>query len=437
VKKSDTVAFKPNRKTPPPIRQVSNIILPTPIFHQLDNGIPIHETRLGTQEIMKLDIVWRTGRPDEHKRLATRATTRLLREGTPSFNSAQIADILDFYAGTFQSPTGMDFSSVTVYCMTKHFQPIIPLVAEIILQPTFPQKELDVFKDTNIQRLNVELTKNDTIAYREITERIFGAKHPYGENSFPQTYLDITRDDLVKQHAQKMTSDNCTIFLSGKTDDNILKLINQYLGQTKTTKILDPYPLRFETPNQTPQKIRIPNPANADAKQSSIRIGRRLFNRHHPDYPGFYILNTIFGGYFSSRLMTNIREEKGYSYNIYSATDTMSLDGYFYIASEVGNEVVQPTLKEIYAEMEILRTQPVPQQELEMVRNYLLGNLLTILDGPFNIADFLKSLTMDNIPFEALDQLIHTIKTITPEELLALAQKYFNPADFWEIIAGA
>ena len=168
---------------------------------------------------MKIDIVILSGRPEEHKRLTSRATSRQLREGTASFNSAEIAQQLDFWAGTLKMPVGLDTSNIKLYCMTKHFPKLLPLFAEIIQQPTFPQQELDTFVENNIQNLAVELTKNDVIAYRTITELAYGADMPYGYNSMPDDYRALTSEDLKQFHRNHYTSDNMLIFLcSGITD---------------------------------------------------------------------------------------------------------------------------------------------------------------------------------------------------------------------------
>jgi zinc protease len=422
---------KLNRKTPPPIHEVTTMTLPTPSVSKLDNGIPVYETRLGTQEVMKLEIVFMAGRPQEHKRIVSRATARQLREGTKSFTSAELAEQVDFYAGTLQSPSNLDTGGLVMYCMTKHFPKLIPLFAEMILEPVFPEKELTTFIENNIQNLAVELTKNDVLAYRKITELIYGADHPYGYNSIPELYRALTPDDLKQHYKECYTSDNCMIFISGKTDASILALLNQYLGQHKTKALKKKGPLSIET--ILPQKAKVHNP---DTLQSSLRIGRRIGARQNPDFNGLFVLNTILGGYFGSRLMMNLREDKGYTYGIYSSIDMMHYDGYFYIASDVGNGFVEKTKKEIYKELAILQKDLVGAEELKMVQNYLLGNMLNMVDGPFPVSDVVKSFTTEGVPFSHFYNLIDTIRHITPEQLRDLAQKYFRKEDMFEVVAG-
>jgi zinc protease len=422
---------KLNRKTPPPIHEVTTLTLPTPSISKLDNGIPVYETRLGTQEVMKLEIVFLAGRQQEHKNIVSRATARELREGTKSFTSAQLAEKVDFYAGTLQSPSNLDTGGLVMYCMTKHFPKLIPIFAEMVLEPVFPEIELTTFVENNIQNLAVELTKNDVLAYRKITELMYGAAHPYGYNSTPEFYRALTTDDLHLHYKECYTSDNCMIFISGKTDASILTLLNQYLGQHKTVAVKKKHPLSIE--NILPQKAKVHNP---DTLQSSLRIGRRIGTRMNPDFNGLFVLNTILGGYFGSRLMTNLREDKGYTYGIYSATDMMHQDGYFYIASDVGNDFVGKTLKEIYKETAILQNDLVKADELKMVQNYLLGNMLNMVDGAFPVSELVKTFNTEGVPDSHFYELIETIKHITPTELRDLAQKYLSKEDMFEVIAG-
>jgi zinc protease len=425
---------KLNRKTPPLIHQVTSLTLPTPSVSELDNGIPVYATRLGTQEILKIELVIRAGRPEENRRLASRMTARLLREGTPTYISAQIAEKLDFFAGTFAANAGMDTVNISLYCLTKHLPNLLPLVAEMVIAPTFPDRDLAIVVDNNIQRLAVELTKNDVVAYRKITAMIFGENTAYGYNSIPDDYRSITTADCRQYHSDFYTADRMLLFISGYFDDTTLALLNKYLGQipkaTTVTRKIDP--LSISSKNK-PSNLRVSLP---DSLQTSIRVGRQFGNRHHPDYNGFFMLNTIFGGYFGSRLMSNIREDKGYTYNIHSSTDTMHHDGYFYIGSEVGNDVVDKTLAEIYKEMTMLQNDLVGDEELAMVKNYLLGNMLNMIDGAFAVGDVVRTFITEGLPFEAWDSFVQSIRTIQSPEIRDMAQRYFKKEDFFEVVVG-
>ncbi len=420
-----------NRKSPPAIFEVQNLFLPRPEVIHLDNGIPVYVLDFPGQEIVKIEAVFRAGRPEEAKRLASRATAKLLREGTLTRTAADIAEHFDYYGGSLGVPTNLDTTNVLLFSLKKYVHELIPVFAEVLQQPIFPESELETFRRTSLQELLVDLEKVEVQAYRKITELIFGENHPYGYNSVAEDYAALTRDDVVRHFEQWYTPSNCTLFASGRIDAGVLELLNQYFGQNP---VKGQVPV-FQPPQTDvkPRKVHISQPGSL---QSAIRVGRRLFGREHPDFNGIFVLNTILGGYFGSRLMMNIREKKGYTYNIYSTADAMLHDGCLYIATEVNKDKSAATLRAIMAEMKKMREHPVSDDEIAMVRNYLLGMLLNGLDGPMNISDVVRSLVVEGLPWESYEALVHTIRHITPDELQQLAQRYLQPEDFWTVTVG-
>lgn len=421
----------PDRTKAPKIQDINSLRLPVVDRHELDNGVLVYVVDLGTQDVVKLEVIFEAGRPYERKRLAARATTRQIREGSKHYSAADVAESLDFYGCTLSTPFLLDHAAFSLYSLSKHFAQGVQLLADLLQHPTFSEKELQSFKQRNQSRLAVDLSKNDVVAYRQVTERIFGESHPYGYNSQLSTYDALKREDLIEHHQRLFNRQNCTIFLSGRITKTILKQLNAAFssalpdGQAARAKPESPLPWQ--------QQAHIKRPGTV---QSAIRVGRPLFNRQHPDYQGFYVLNAILGGYFGSRLMANIREDKGYTYNVYSSIDVMQYGGQFMIGTEVGHEFVEDSLSQIYLEMDRLQQEPVGEAELHMVRNYLLGNFLTLLDGPFNVAEVVRTQVLDDLPMDYLEQLAQTVRHISPETIQQLAQRYLNKAQMVEVIVG-
>jgi len=420
-----------NRKNAPSIHAVRNLILPQTRLVRLDNGIPVYILDFPDQGIVKIEAVFRAGRPEETKRITARATSRLMREGTRARTGAEIAEHFDFYGASLNTPSNLDTASFMLLSLKKYAHELIPDFAEILQEPLFPEVELDTFKRTNMQELQVELEKPEVVAYRKITECIFGEHHPYGYNSTPEDYLALTREDLLAYYDTWYVPSNCLLFAGGHIDDSVLDMLNRHFGQYKKNG-QTPHYQTIETLS-IPGKLHIPHP---DSLQTAIKIGRRSFTRHHPDANGFFVLNTIFGGYFGSRLMMNIREKRGYTYNIYSTNDTYLHGGCFYISTEVTPDKVKQTLKEIFGEMKRLREKSVEESELDMVRNYLLGMLLNGLDGPLNTSDLVKGLIVEDLTPEAYQEMVDTIRNITPAQIQELAGRYFQVEDFWTITVG-
>lgn len=420
-----------NRK-PPEILDFPDWELAQPEIFHLDNGIPVYAVNLGTQDILKVELVVKGGRPFETKKLAGRTTARLLRDGSKRHSGAELAEHIDYYGGSLSSPFNLDTSNLSMYCLTRNFSQLAPILAEIISEPSFPEEELQSFIANQKHRLKVDLRKNDVIAYRNLTEFIFGKEHPYGYNSMPEMYDSLQREDLIKHYQTSYVAGNSMLFVSGRFNKETLRILNQYLGKSLPPGFHQPANLIGES--LAPRAVHFYNP---NTVQTAVRIGCRLFTRSHPDYFPLYILNTILGGYFGSRLMANIREDKGYTYNIYSSLDPMLFDGSFCIATEVGNEFVDRTLEEIYYEMDLLCTEPVDEDELSMVRNYLLGNMLNLVDGPFNTNSQIKAFTLDGLPLNTFKEFTHLIRTISPETLMQLAQKYLRKENMWQVTVGS
>ncbi|WP_425422559.1 M16 family metallopeptidase [Phaeodactylibacter xiamenensis] len=405
--------------------------MPKPEIFHLDNGIPVYVTNMGTQDVIRMELVFFAGRTYEDKQLVARATSSLLREGTRHYTAAQIAEATDFYGATLSLPFNLDTSSIVLYSLNKHFADTLPILQDMLREPLFAAEDLEAYIRRNQRRLAVDLAKNDTLAYRLITEQIFGSSHPYGYNSTSEAYLALSPADLKKHHQRLYNASNCLLFISGRVTDEVKQLLNKALSDALSPGE-KPAP-RVPVPDGQPQSTFERRP---DTLQSAVRLGRRGLNRHHGDFYGLYVLNTLLGGYFGSRLMANIREEKGYTYNIYSMLETMRYDGSLLIGTEVSPEYVEPTLREIEREMKILQETLVDEEELKMVRNFLLGNFLTMLDGPFNVSEVIRTLVLDGLPLSTFDELVSTVQNIDAPALQGLAQKYLNKADLWQVIVG-
>jgi zinc protease len=420
-----------DRTQAPPIADIGNLTVPPYELHYLQNGIPLYVVNMGTQAVVKLEIIFHAGRPYEHRQLAARATLSMLKEGCAEYTAAAIAEQIDFFGATLQTPYSLDSSNIALYTLNKYFDNVVPVVSAILSSPSFPQKELDQFKQRNLVDLQVELSKTDVVAYRNITELMFGSAHPYGYNSLASTYEALSREDLIRHYTDHYVAGNCIMLLSGKVEPGMIAQLDRLFSRAIPAGKSEPL---FSLPEPLlPRKVHFSHP---DRVQSAIRIGRRLINRTHPDYAGMYVLNTILGGYFGSRLMTNIREQKGYTYNIYSSLDPMRFDGAFFISTETDTKFVQDTLRQIYRELAKLRSEPVGEDELEMVRNYLLGGFLNMLDGPFNVADIYKTILLEDLPADYFIDVANTVRHITAVELRDLAGRYLQPADLWEVSVG-
>lgn len=416
----------------PAIKPIPNLILPQHELHYLSNGIPVYSFSAGTQEVLKIECIFDAGKSYESQHQIAKITAALLTEGTKGFSSAELAEKTDFYGATLSSRGGVDTARIRLYCMNKHLEKVLPCLFEVMYFPTFPQEELDFYIEDKIEKLELDLTKNENIAYRLLTEVIFGTEHPYGYNPQIEDLKKARKDLLEEHHKTHYRTDNVKIFVSGKLKPDTLPLLDKYLGQYQKTGLA--VKTEFNIVSSQERKIVVKGPQR---HQAAIRIGRPLFGRGHADFPGMYVMNTLLGGYFGSRLNTNLREEKGYTYGIYSSVDTFQRGGCFYISTEVGTNKMKKSLAEIYHEIERLQSEEVNKEELDMVQNYLLGFLMSQMDGPFNSMDMIKSLLLEAGETSYFELLIRKIKTTTPRDIKLLAQKYLKREDLIEIVVTA
>jgi zinc protease len=419
-----------DREEAPAIQRIEFIQLPLVKQRVLSNGVPLHVIRGGTQEVVKLEFIFSAGRWQEEKKGVAQATAKMLTEGTRSHSSQQIAEIIEFYGASISGDAAVDHSSVSLFCIKKHFPKLVSLLGEIITEPSFPQKEFDIHINNNKQWLLVNLEKVDFLAHTLFNEKMYGVHSPLGYAVLADDLDRLTTGDLVSFHHKNYSACNC-IVASGMLGDEEEDLIEKYFGK---------HPSNHNEQNHTAHS---PEHATGnfftpkkDTVQSGIRLGCPVAGRLHDDYIGLRVLNTALGGYFGSRLMQNLREDKGYCYGIHSSLSISLHHSHLQISTEVGSEVTESALHEIFAEISRLQNDAIPEEELELVKNYMLGSLLADTDGPFAVADIWRGLIHYGLPPDDFEKRTIAIRNMQSSTLLKLARKYFKHEDFTIAVSG-
>jgi predicted Zn-dependent peptidase len=357
----------------------------------------------------------------------------MLEEGSANFTAAEIAEKFDYYGAYIQLTVDQNQGFVNVVTLGKYLPEILEVMEDMIKRSVFPEHELEVLIAKNKQKWLLENEKVRTLCQKKFTQVLFGDAHPYTINNKLEDFDRITRDELTKFYRKFYHSGNCHIIAAGKVDDAVLQMIDERFGGNDWLggKVEIP---EYEINSSAEKKHHV---VKANGIQSAIRVGKFWVPKTHPDYHALSVLVTILGGYFGSRLMTNIREEKGYTYGIGSFALTFKKASYLIISTEVGNEYVEPTLTEIAAEMKRLQNELISEDELETVKSYLLGEFLRDFDGPFALAGSFKAINDFNLDYSFYDNYLHVLRTVTSEELKQLALKYLNPEDFYTVVAGS
>lgn len=399
---------------------------------QLDNGNTIYYINAGSQDVFRIELLFDAGSWYQQKILVASSTSKLLAEGTSQYSAEELASKLDFYGAFLQSKSDRDFASVNLYTLNKHLEETLPVLKEILTDATYPENELKTYINREKQALITNEKKVSYLASTNFVELLFGEDHPYGRKATVENYNNLSRADILGFYQKHYQPLGCKIVLSGKIGEKQLQLVNKYFGGEDVGKILS----ESHTYETNKSKDREHFIYKDDAIQSAIKIGRPIFTKDHEDYHKVSVVNTILGGYFGSRLMANIREDKGYTYGIGSGLASYLHSGYFVISTEVGAEVCSAALNEIYKELEILQNDLVGQEELDTVKNYMIGRFQSNTDGPFAWADAFTSINKHGLTYDYYRNFFKTVKEMTPEEVRSIAQKYLKKEDLIELVVG-
>ncbi|WP_375561433.1 M16 family metallopeptidase [Bernardetia sp. OM2101] len=419
-----------DRTKSPDFQLIKSHQLPKINTKKLKNGISFHQLITKNQPVLGFQIAFEAGRCQENKTGEASFMAKMLLEGTQTNTGKQIADKISFYGASIQVDSGNDFTIVSFYTLEKHLEHLLPLLKEILQEPTFPQSEIDNLKNRSVQNLKIQEERTAYRATVKIKEVLFKENHPYSASSSEQSIRAIQRQDLIDFYETHIKSNPFEAYLVGDIDADSEKLITNFIES-------------FAVDSDKKEKQLLENPTNSITKiyeeiegsvQTSIRIGRLLFNQKHPDYAAFKVMNMILGGYFGSRLMQNIREDKGYTYGISSRNAAMKNGSYFVIGTDVKKEIYQDAVNEIYKEIERLKNEPVSEEELENVKNYMSGNFLGSLSTAFAVMDKMQDIHLYNLDENYYNNYITNLRKVTVENVQKMAQKYL--VDLTEVCIG-
>ncbi len=417
----------------PKIHTIEKIIFPHPEKWELKNGISVYGFNGAKNDILRIDLVFDSGRWTEPAPLVAESVAKLFKSGTTQRTAYDLNEAIDYFGTTIKCNAGHNTFNVSLYCMHRFLEPSLQLLISCLTEIIFPEHEVTLMQKNALAKLKVNIEKNDYVANMLFKKQLFGETHPYGYDVNETAIQSIHRDLLLAFYEKDIRPENCTLFIAGKYSQTELDLIDLYLGNwsSKLKNNLDSK--SYISSNSTPQHLHIKKEKSV---QASIVIGKEFLNKHHEDYASFVLLNTIFGGYFGSRLMSNIREEKGLTYGIYSSLSTLKHTGILAIQTDTNLENLKVCLQEIYFEMERLQKEQISVDEITLARNYLLGKYLSRTDGVFNQIDVFKSYFVEGIDIAQFEQFVSIIKQTDAVTLQQLAQKYFTKESMFEVVVG-
>ncbi|MCS6823643.1 MAG: insulinase family protein [Cytophagaceae bacterium] len=408
-------------------------VLPKVNTLYLDNGIPLHLLLTGHQQVLRIEFIFRAGSWYEPQNGLSFFSAKMLAEGTTQYSSKDIQELFSFYGAFIELTSGHDNASFTVYFLSKYLKEILQLTHHILTCASFPDEELQNLKTIHSEQIKVNLEKNAYLASTAFREGLFGKNHPYGTHLSLEAIEQISSGNVSEYARQFLCLRNGDIFITGYCRENVYEEVNKLFGKNSSSNIHPKPSVNAESihPDRSKRKLIL----REKSLQSSIRMGKQLFTIAHKDYFKMVFLNEILGGYFGSRLMQNIREDKGYTYGIHSSLQMMQHAGYMVIGTDVKREYTLHTIEEIYKEIHRLKTEPVSDSELQTVRNYMIGTFLSSLSTPFAAMDKFKTIYYNSLDYSFYDDYFKSLKQITSEDLMDVANRYLSD-DFYEVIAG-
>lgn len=410
-----------DRSVAPPFVEPHAFVLPPLEKLEIANGRQLFVIHSEENEVLRMEIMFPyAAKWEEEQNGLSFFTYKTLTEGTLSRSSNEIHEYLERFGAFIEVNPGFDVSSIAVYCTPKNFKNVVKVIAEILREPSFPNTELNTLKEIQKQKLAINLEKNSYVATTKFKSLLYDRKdHPYG-NSITEHDIDAIKRDQLQFFYQKHIRSSFDIFLTGKVSDQEVKLVEEELGSFKVEELS-----KIEHENFT----NVRGDFSFESKnllQSSIRIGNHSISRKDVDYFALFLANEILGGYFGSRLMQNIREDKGYTYGIQSSFSHQKFDTVWVIATDVKAEFADATIEEVKKEINILQTRLVPEEELNKVKTYIKGNYLSGITNVFGLSEKYKNLIYYDLDPDFYDRLFDEVDAVNSEKILDVSKKYFD-----------
>ncbi len=426
--------MKLNRTRQPAIRPMQGFSLPVPERLVMPNGSRLTVVDGGDQEVFRLDILVHGGKWRQNMPLQASFTNRMLNEGTAGLTSEQIFDLLDRYGAWMVQETSVNFSVITLFSLNKYAKETLDVVEKILREPTFPQSEFQIMVDNARQQFQVNSKKVDTKARSTLNKVLLGDEHPCARYAQLDDYSRIQTYNLVEFYNRYFHSRNVSIYLSGKVNGPIRKMVEKRFGerewgQDSALVPLVPIPPVTQTDKRYFEEV-------PDSVQSAVCMGTVTIPLSHPDYDHLQVVETVFGGYFGSRLMSNIREDKGYTYGIASGLIPLPFESVKIVISQCAHEYVNPLVDEVFVEMQRLHDEEIPLDELEMVQNYMLGELSRRYENILSLSDAFIYSETTGLKDDFMTRRTSAIRNITPERAAEMVSKYFDPDKMKVVVVG-
>lgn len=424
----------PDRVTPPPVSGFGFMKMPSPVTVRLSNGIDIVSLNQGDEEINSIHLMFNGGFGEASTLSAQNLMAGTVTEGSVNRSGEEIASVMEDNGSWFGVKSTDHHTIFSIHSLNRNLAEVLPCFADVVFGPSFPVDVIETKRRKLIDSRNLNLQKVSFMSSLLSRQQLYGKNHPLSRNDSEEEILNVTRQQLIDVHRRIVCSEPPVIFVAGKIPPEILSLIRdtfeKYSFESTTRKPLDIIPF---SPDYTAMSLH----HQMEGKlQNSVSLTIPAIPRNHPDYFPLRFAAVTLGGYFGSRLVSNIREQKGYTYGISAGLAGVYEGGYITISSECANAYVEPLIDEVRKEIVSLRTDLIPADEWKVVSNYIKSALVSTLDNPFSIIDhYVKNYIFD-MPDNNFEAQQIALEASSSETVLLMARKYMDPDRMFIATAG-
>lgn len=389
----------------------------------MSNGINLTCFPDRDSELVRLEFMFsNAGSNNQEKFFAAAAAANMITEGSGNLSGIEIADKLDYYGAYVEKNVDKETCSIVFYFPQKYSMELLPFIEMIIKQPRYTEKEFEIYRNRQKQSFLLNAQKTNMIAYKKFYNTVFTSANPLGRFGKVEDYDLLSREDVREFYDDFYSSYECEMSLAGNYSESFFVKLEQSFGSQEWGKKRD---RTLFCCNKVAENYAQTLFEHKDkAVQASIRLGNVTITSKEEDYHALRILVALFGGYFGSRLMTNIREEKGYTYSIGSYIADYKNCSVLLTTADVKAEKAKSAIKEIGVEIDKLHNDLVEDNELLVLKNFLLGDCLRGLDGVFDLSEKFSSLRKNNLPLTYFNDMQNAIRQISSEDIRTLAQNY-------------
>ncbi len=426
-----------DRTTPPATRPFERLSIPAEVVEEMPGGVTLHLIDNGSLPANRICVMWNYG--TSQSALNGCAATaefipELIREGSKNIDGATLAETIDFNGAWLRARAADHHSLIDLISLNRTTPQLLDILADIFNNAVLPENAFEALRIKTAHSRGLQLSKVSTLAQEAATKLIVGNSHPYLQPDSVEQIASISYQDVVKAYNLGTKHSKINIYIGGRIDEALLKAVRTFSANLRPTLADD---FKFEIADMQSEPTQWQRIEVEHSLQNALSASIPTITRNHPDYINLRLTVIALGGYFGSRLMSNIREEKGLTYGISSVLMGMREGAHAQINAQFATGHSQEVIDEVRHELQVLATEPMCDEELTRLKRFVTSNLASTLDSPFAIMDYYQNQALVGTPDDYFDAQFRCINSLNAETIMRMASQYLNPDEMRIVTAGS